>query len=139
MIGVEDDHLGRTTRLAARLDRSRRRVRAAHERDRTRRGTAAFESFGARANLGEVDTRTRAALEDDALFGVPIEDRAHRVLDGEDEARAALLGHALHADVEPDRRVEGGLLRDEQVFQFGAEDLGLFVVDEVVGVDRPTS
>ena len=93
--------------------------------------------FGARADLGEVDARARTALEDDALFGVPVEDRTHRVLDGEDEAGAALLGDALHADVEPHRRVEGGLLGDEQVLQLSAKGLGLFLVDEVVGLDAP--
>ena len=33
-----------------------------------------------------------AALEDEALFLVPVEDRVHRVVDGEDEAGADLLG-----------------------------------------------
>ena len=37
----------------------------------------------------------RPALEDDALLGVPVEDRVHRVLDREDEAGARLLGDPL--------------------------------------------
>jgi hypothetical protein len=35
MVDVEDDHLGRTTRLAPRLDRSRPGIGSAHEADRT--------------------------------------------------------------------------------------------------------
>ena len=41
--------------------------------------------------LRQVDARARAALEDRALLDVPVEDRAHVVVDREDEARAALL------------------------------------------------
>ncbi len=103
VVRVEDDHLRRTTRLATGLDGAGRRVGAAHERHRAARRAAAFEGLRARADPREVDARARATLEDDALFGVPVEDRAHRVLDGEDEAGAPLLGDVLHADVEPDR------------------------------------
>ena len=45
----------------------------------------------------------------------------HRVLDREDEARERLLRHALHADVEPHRRVERGALGDEHVLELVAE------------------
>ena len=50
-----------------------------------------------------------------------------------------LLRHALHADVEPHRRVERGPLGDEDVLQLVAERLGLVVVDEVAVRRRPTS
>jgi hypothetical protein len=43
VIDVEDHHLGRATRLAARLDRAGRGVRAAHEADGSRGGSAARE------------------------------------------------------------------------------------------------
>ena len=39
-----------------------------------------------RADARQVDARTGAALEDDALLPVPVEDRVHRVVDREDEA-----------------------------------------------------
>ena len=60
-----------------------------------------------------------------ALLAVPVEDRVHRVVDGEDEARAGLLRHAGDADVEPHRAVERRPLGDEDVLQLGVERLGL--------------
>ena len=55
-----------------------------------------------RADAGEVEAGAGAALEDQALLAVPVEDRVHRVVDGEDEAGADLLRRG-GADVEPDR------------------------------------
>ena len=49
----------------------------------------------------------------------------------------ALLRHALHADVEPHRRVERRLLVDDEVLELVVEDLGLLVVDEVAVLDPP--
>ena len=125
VVDVEDDHLGGAARLAARLDRAGRRVGAAHEAHRPRRGAAALEVLLRRADLREVHARARTALEDDPLFPVPVEDRVHRVVDREDEARARLLRHALHADVEPHRRVERGALVHEHVLQLVTERLRL--------------
>ena len=85
VVGVEDDHLRRAARLAARLDRAGRRVGAAHEAHRTRRGAAALEELLRRADVRQVDARAGAALEDRALFAVPVEDGVHRVVDREDE------------------------------------------------------
>ena len=79
----------------------------------------------------------RAALEDDALLGVPVEDGVHRVVDRQDEAGRGLLGDALHADVEPHRAVERGPLGHDEVLELGPERLGLVVVDEVAAVDPP--
>ena len=45
-----------------------------------------FEQLVRRADARQVDAGARAALEDDPLLGVPVEDRVHRVLDREDEA-----------------------------------------------------
>ena len=137
VVDVEDDHLRGAPRLAARLDRARRRVGAPHEADRARRGAAAREQLLARADLREVDARARAALEDGALLGVPVEDRVHRVVHREDEARARLLGDALHADVEPHRRVERRLLVDDEVLELRAERRRLLVVDEVAVLHAP--
>ena len=50
MIGVQDDHLRRAARLAARLDDAGKRVEALHERHRTRRRAAAREQFLRRAD-----------------------------------------------------------------------------------------
>ncbi len=85
----------------------------------------------------QVDPGSRSALEDRALFGVPVEDRVHGVVDRQDEAGAGLLRNAGDADVEPHRRVEGGLLGDHQVLELGAEGLGLVLVDEVPAADAP--
>ena len=75
VIDVEDDHLRRTTGLAAALDRAGRGVGATHEADRAAGRAAAVEQLVAGADLRQVDARTGAALEDDALFAVPVEDR----------------------------------------------------------------
>src|SRR5207249_1932629 len=88
------------------------------------------ELLGRGAKLGEVDARARAAPEDDSLAADPVEDRVHRVVDREDEASGALR-LLLEADVEPDRRVEGGELVDEDRLQLGLEGLGLFLGPEV--------
>ena len=80
----------------------------------------------ARADRREVDAGAGAALEDHALGLAPVEDRLHRVLDGEDEAGRALR-LLLDADVEPDRAVERHLLVDEQVRQLVVERLRFLV------------
>jgi hypothetical protein len=68
---------------------------------------------------------------------VPVEDRVHPVVHGEDEAGGGLLGDARHADVEPHRRVERGLLGDEEVAELLVEDPGLLDVDEVAALEAP--
>ncbi len=137
VVDVEDDHLGRATGLATRLDGAGRGVGTAHEADRTRGRAAALEELGARANLGEVDAGAGATLEDDAFLAVPVEDRVHRVVDRQEEAGARLLAHAGHADVEPDRAVEGRALGDEDVLQFVGEGGGLILVGEVAALTTP--
>ncbi len=85
MVDVEHDHLrgspGRTTRL----DRSSRGVSAAHETDRSGRGAARGQQFLGRADARQVQAGTGPAFEDQTLFPVPVENRLHRVVDGEDE------------------------------------------------------
>ena len=95
VVDVEDDHLGGAAGLAARLDGAGGRIGAAHEADRARGGAAALEVLDRGADAGEVDAGARAALEDHALFPVPVEDRVHLVVDREDEAGRGLLRHAL--------------------------------------------
>src|ERR1051326_5417006 len=136
MVDVEHDHLRRAPRLAARLDRARGRVGAAHEGHRPRGVAALRELLLRRAELREVDPGARAAAEDDSLAPDPVEDRLHRVVDREDEARAA-LGLLLEADVEPDRRVEGRELVDEDELQLVLERLRLVLVGEVAARTAP--
>src|SRR4029450_6269133 len=122
--------------LAARLDRAGPRVRAAHERNRSG-GIAALRQLLLRgADLREIDARSRSAPEDHPFLGVPVEDRPHVVLDGQDEARRALRA-LLEADVEPDRRVECRLLVYEYVGQLGLERIGVLSRGEVVPVAAP--
>ena len=111
VIDVEHDHLGRAARLAARLDRAGRCIGPAHERDRPRGVAALGELLLRGAHAREVDAGARAAAEDAALLDDPVEDRVHRVVDGEDEAGGALRP-LFKADVEPDGRVEGRVLVD---------------------------
>src|SRR6201999_1564645 len=90
VVDVEDDHLRRPPRLAARLDRPRPGVGTAHEADRAGCEPALREGLDRAADVGEVYPRPRATAEDHSLFGVPVEDRLDRVLDAEDEAGRAL-------------------------------------------------
>ena len=68
MVDIEHDHLGRRAGLAPDLIRAGRRVGAAHEADRPTGGTATAELLHRGADVPEVHTRTRAALEDLAFF-----------------------------------------------------------------------
>ena len=60
---------------------------------------------------------------------------------GGDQRVVRLAGRALRVgldpDVEPDRRVEGGLLVDQQVRQLGLEGLGVGVAGEVAVLAAP--
>src|SRR5207248_8818896 len=136
MVDVEDDHLRRAPRLAAGLDRPGGRVGAAHEADRPGRVAAFRELLLRRAQLREVEPGARAAAEDDSLTANPVEDRLHRVVDREDEARRALR-LLLKADVEPHGRVERRELVDEDRLQLGLEALRLFLGREVAAVATP--
>src|SRR5439155_7766877 len=77
-----------------------------------------------------------AAAEDDALAANPVEDRLHRIVDREDEARAALR-LLLEADVEPDRRVERGELVQEDELQLVLESLRLLLTREIDALAAP--
>ena len=102
VVDVEDDHLGRAAGGATGLDRSGGGVGAAHEGDGTGGVAAGGEQLLGGADAGEVQAGAGAALEDHALFLVPVEDRLHGVVDGQDEAGGDLL-RLGRADVEPDR------------------------------------
>ncbi|CAB4767882.1 unannotated protein [freshwater metagenome] len=93
--------------------------------------------FCAGTNVGQVDARTRTALEDDSFFAVPIQDAVHGVFGGENETSACLLWHTWHTNVEPHWRVECCALRHQNEFEFVAECFGLFGVGEVATLDAP--
>src|SRR5206468_6752987 len=120
VVGVEHDHLGRAPGLAARLDHPGRGVGRAHEGHRPRSRAPAAQPLPGRAQAREVHARARAPFENDPLLAIPVEDRVHGVVDGEDEAGRALRLR-LDPHVEPDRAVEGGLLVEEEMGQLVAE------------------
>src|SRR5450759_3093910 len=86
MVDVEHDHLRGPSGSAPGLNRAGGGVCTAHERHRSRCGAAATEQLPGRPNPGQVQPGTGTALEDQTLLAVPVEDRVHRVLDGQDEA-----------------------------------------------------
>src|SRR6185295_2470387 len=136
MVDVEDDHLGRPAGLAAALDDAGEGVEALHEGDRTRGRAAAGQRLARGAQLREVAARARAELEEHSLGLRQTEDGAHGVLDRVDEAgRALRLGP--DADVEPHRRVEAGVLVEQDVRQLVAERLGVRLGGEVAAVAAP--
>ena len=137
VVDVEDHHLGGAPRLAAGLDRAGRGVGAAHEAHRSGRRATAAHSLDARADVREVGAGAGPTLEDDPLLAVPLEDRVHRVVDPEDEARRRLRRDPRDADVEPHRAVERRPLRDEHVLQLGGERGALGVVGEVAALGSP--
>src|SRR5690606_12892798 len=130
VVDVQHDHLRGPAGRAARLDRPGGRVGAAHERDGPAGGAAGREQFLAGADAGEVEAGAGAALEDDALFLVPVQNGLHRVVHRQDEAGAHLL-RRLGAHVEPDGRVEAEELVDQRVLQLVLEDLGVLVGGEI--------
>src|SRR5439155_9601896 len=138
VVDVEDDHLRGAPRLAAGLDRAGGGVGAAHEGHGPGRVAALGELLLRRAEVREVDAGARAAAEDDALAADPVEDRLHRVVDREDEARRALR-LLLEADVEPNRGVERGHLVDEDRLELRLEGVGLLVAREVAARAAPAA
>src|SRR5215831_11996302 len=86
MVHVKNDHLRGAASGAARLDRARGRIRAAHERHGPAGRATRGQQFPARPDTGKVHTGTRPALEYQAFFLVPVQNRVHRVINGQDEA-----------------------------------------------------
>ncbi len=122
VVDVEHDHLGGAAGGTTGLDGAGGGVGAAHEGDGTGGVAAGGQQLLGGADAGEVQAGTGAALEDHALFLVPVEDRLHGVVDGQDEARGDLLG-LRRAHVEPDGAVEAEDLVQEGVRQLVLEDL----------------
>ncbi len=165
MVDVEDDHLGGAAGLAAGLDDASEGVESAHEGEWTGGGAAAGEGFVRTADGRQIGPCTRAPFEEHALSLGEGQDGVEGVLDCVDEAGRALrltvagdgefdgtgvlvpvpvLGvgiwlEAVAADVEPDGRVEGGLLGDEEVDKLVVEDGCVFGRGEVAAVEAPVA
>ena len=148
VLHVEDGHLGRAPRLAAALDDPGKGVEAAHKAERAAGRAAARHRLAAGAQRAEVGAGSRSVLEEHGLGARQVHDPFHRILDGVDEtgralrvlvARSRVVHAARHrvpvpvlafrirfqpvaAHVEPHRRVEGRLLRQQHVRQLVVED-----------------
>ncbi len=133
VVDVKDDHLGGTPSRTPGLDGAGRGVRPAHEGHRTGRCAAGGQQLLAGADAGQVEPRAGTALEDPTLLAVPVEDRVHGVLDGEDEAGAHLL-RGRCTDVEPDRGVEAEHLVEQHPGQLVLEGLRIRFGAEVAVV-----
>ena len=165
MVYVEDDHLGGAPGFAAGFDDAGEGVEAAHEGERAGGGSAARECLHGAADGGEVGAGARTPLEEHALGLGEGEDGVEGILHGVDEAGGALglgvagggEGHlalfgvpvpvlrvgvgleAVAAYVEPDGRVEGDLLVEEEVGELGVEGGGVGGRGEVAGGDAPVA
>ena len=67
VVGIDDDHLGRAPRGAARLDRARGAVADLEKPHQPRGASAARQLFALAAQRGEVRARARAVLEEPRL------------------------------------------------------------------------
>ena len=147
MVDVEDDHLGGAAGLAAGLDDAGEGVESLHEAERAAGGAAAGQSFRGSAQGREIGAGAAAPLEEHAFGLGESQDRVERVFHRVDKAGGALgfgvsgdaefdlLGlrvpvpvaavgirlDAVASHVEPDGRVEGGVLADEDVDEFVVE------------------
>ena len=92
VVNIEHNHLRGTPSSATGLDGPCARVSATHERDRAGSGPARrAKLFFTGTNAGKVDPRAGTAFEDAAFLCIPVQNRVHVVVHGEDEARARLL------------------------------------------------
>jgi hypothetical protein len=167
VINVEDDHLGGAARLAAALDDAGESVEAFHETQRAGGAAAAGEHGVALAQGRQVGAGARAPLEEHALGLGQVQDGLQRIATETmkqaehwgrrvpllifcTEWRGLVVVPAVaarfgHADIEPDRRVEAGLLPEHQVGELVAESLRILDRLEIVallapvgqGVDHP--
>ena len=161
VVGVEDHHLGRAAGLAAGLDDAREGVEALHEAERAAGASAAPEqavllaqraerlvpvpephlksmpSVLARSRIDSSVSCTELMKQAEHWGGAGVRcqlaDRVRRLV--VIPAIAAVL--FFHAHVEPDRRIEAGLLVQHQVRQFVTEVLGIVERGEIAVVDAP--
>ena len=162
---AEGVHLGGATGLAAGLHDVGDLIIDLEEAEGAAGATAAGELLAAAADGGKISAGAGAVLEEHGLAVGEVHDALHVVIDGLDEARAALrifvlgrgalgdvglaieepvaLGAVLadavlgeEADVEPDRRVEGAVLIHAEPGEFVVEDLAVLLA-EVTVLDAP--
>jgi len=159
MVGIQDDHLGRAPRFAAALDDAGEGVKALHETEGAGSAASAGKDGILLAERGQIGARAGTPFEQHAFGFGQVQDRRKRVFHRDDKAgrtlrpRLAALQLAdgvrglvvvpavttclLHANVEPNRGVEAGLLRQHEVGQFQAEVLGVLRRGEVLAVRTP--
>ena len=137
MADIEDHHLRRAPRLAARLDDAGKRIEPLHERHRAGRDAAARKRFLRGPDRRQIASRSRTPLEEHAFGLRQIQNRAHRVLDRIDEAGGALR-LCFHAAVEPDRRVERHHLIHQQMRQLIVKDLRALMRREISALNAPS-
>ena len=127
VVDVEDHHLGRAAGLAAALDDAGEGVEALHEGDRAGGGAAAGQGL-ARASAA---CERLLPVPEPYLKSMPSVLARVRmesmVSSTELMKQAEHCGLLLDADVEPDRRVEAGVLVEEDVRQLGVEGLGVLL------------
>ncbi len=137
MVGVEDDHLRRATRLPAALDDAGEGVEALHEGNRPGRRPAAGEQFLARERKGE----RLVPVPEPYLKSMPSVLASPRMLSI--ESCTELMKHAEHCGcvstptLNQTGRVEGRLLAQQQVGELGVEGLAVRLGGEVAALLAP--
>ena len=165
MVDVEDDHLGGAASFAAGLDDAGEGVETFHEAERAAGGASAAEAFGGGTQRREIGSGAAAPLEEHAFGLRESEDGVERIFYRVDEAggalRLAVAGDAeldllrlripvpvagvgigldaVAADVEPDGRIEGGVLADEDVDELVVESGTVFGSLEVALGQSPVA
>src|SRR5690625_2208441 len=130
-IFIQDDHLRGATCRTTRFNRARRCVSASHERNGARCGAARrAQKFFRRADAREIKARTRTALEDHSLFAIPVQNRVHRVIHVQDEARRYLL-RRTSSDVERHGRTTRKDLMKQHVGQLMLKYFSLLIGVEI--------
>ena len=125
MLGVQDDHFGRTPCLAAGLDDTGEGIIALHEGDRAGRLSPTGQQLFGGTNRGEIGAGAAPPFKEHAFRLGQVQNGFHPVFYRVDEASRA-LGFGLNAAIEPDRAVECCLLIDQEVGELRLEGVGVF-------------
>ncbi len=165
MIHVQNDHLGRATRLAAGLDHAGKGVKAFHKAERAAGRSAAGKLFRRATQRGKICSRAAAPLEQHAFRLGQRQNRVERIFHRVDKARRALRrfvarGRKLNrsfldvpmpvlciterlqpvtANVEPYRRIKRRLLLDKNMHQLVVERVAVFGCGEIALLPAPVA